>query len=246
MREFIQGVVAVLLLFVGIGASFPWMDDRPNTTTWILRFVLPLIAILLAVILIRFNYTKDKVPDYLGAVNSPYFNRGGFCFAFAIQVVDNICWVHAHYQNQFERPCIGRIALRPARGFFLNRAPIDAITFEVPCEGAEFGVASLPIPLPPQLLGKKQSFEVGASVVYLKGKGKQLRFRDGLIVRSNTNFGNGFGTALTIVGAMTGTIVISSPAKVTLTLPLDADDEVPPDLVPTQRTIWKLGDPLLT
>jgi hypothetical protein len=93
--------------------------------------------------------------------------------------------------------------------------------------------------------GKKQSFEVGASVTYPSGKGHRVRFGDGLVIRANSNFGNAFGTALTVAGAMTGQIVLSQPATVTLVLPTGVAEQVHHCSPQDVQTIWRAGDPPL-
>ena len=135
--------------------------------------------------------------------------------------------MEVYFQNQYDKPCIGRIALRPARGFFLARANIETITYEIECAPASFGFARVAMPIPEKLQGKRQSFEAGASVHYPDGKGQQLRFFDGVYLRANTNFGNAFATALTVAGAATGMIVLTSPATANVDLPARVAEEIP-------------------
>lgn len=233
-----------LIAAIGVTAA-AWLDVFPNRTTWIARVVSPLIALALVGVLLKLHRRQDRVPDYLQAATGAYFNRDGFCFSFATSVADGVCLMHAYFQNQFECPCLGRIALRPSRGFFLNRAKIEMITFEILCEAAAFGVATLPIALPRNVHGKSQSFEVGAAVEYPDGKGQRLRYRDGIFLRTNTNFGSAFGAAVKVLGAMSGHIVLSKPASVTISLPTEVAEVVSSDAVSEIKTLWKLGDPAL-
>lgn len=89
--------------------------------------------------------------------------------------------------------------------------------------------------------GKWQSFEVGASVRYPEGYGKRIRFHDGIFLRSNTKFRNSFGTALTLIGAATGSIVFSRPATVAIALPTGVAENIPPNLAPETKILWQLG-----
>jgi len=73
----------------------------------------------------------------------------------------------------------------------------------------------------------------------------RLRFHDGILLRANSKFGNAFGNALTLAGAMGGTIVLSTPATVMLDLPVGVSQSVPDQLAPELKTLWKLGDPPL-
>lgn len=246
MGESFKAVCSLLMIIALIVTVLFWFEDRPDRTTWIVRFTAPLIGLMILAIVLKVHFRKDREPDYLRTIFGNYFNRGGFCFAMTASAQDGICHLHAHFQNQHERPCVGRIALRPSRGFFLTRAKIDAIMFEVPCEGGAFGVVTLPIPLPRAVLGTEQSFDVAAWVSYPKGRGRRLRFRDGILVRGNTEMGVAATTGLILAGALAGMIVIpSSPAKMTIQLPDEAVDELSPSCEPQTRVHWRLGDPPL-
>lgn len=244
MSEFIK-VVCVLILMIGsVAGAMSWLMD-PDPIQWALRIGGPIAAVLALVLFLKIHFRADLAHDYLRDHAGNYFNRDGFCFAFSAIEVDGIAFLEVHFQNQRDKPCVGRIALRPARGFFLTRAKFDTITYEIECAPAAFGYARLAIPVPEKLQGKRQSFEVGASVEYPEGKGRQLRFRDGLLVRGNSSFGNAFGTALTVAGAATGMLVISSPATATIDLPTDVAEELENNLEPEIETLWQLGDPPL-
>jgi hypothetical protein len=153
--------------------------------------------------------------------------------------------LEVYFQNQHDRPSLGRIALRPAKGFWLTRANIGALIFDIPCDAAAFGLARVPIPLPRDVQGKKQSFEVGASIEYPHGKGRRLRFRDGISMHTNTRFKNAFGTILTVAGALTGQIVFMTPETAIIRFPTNAVEEFYREAQLEIRTLWKLGDPPL-
>ena len=189
---------------------------------------------------------KDLTPNYLAGLLGDYFDRGGFCFNFTIEARGGHCILNTYFQNQYDHRCFGRIALRPTKGFFLTRAKFEAIQFDIECEPAAFGVSSREIPIPAKFQGRKQTFEVGASVVYPEGKRQLLRYGSGFVLRSNSSFQNSFGTTLTVAGALAGMVVLSSPMTVNLTLPTDVKEELPEDLVSLTRTIWKLHDAPLT
>ncbi len=228
-----------------IAAAFSWTADRPDAMTWGFRIGAPVTAILALGMILKLQFRADVEHDYLRPLTGTYFNRDGFCFAFVVTAIDGIAFVDAYFQTQYDRPSLGRIALRPARGFFMTRAKIDTITFEIECPPAGFGVARIAIPIPEKLQGKRQSFEVGASVQYSDGKGRRLRFHDGVFLRSNTRFGNSFSTALTIAGAATGSIVLSKPATAAIDLPVGVAEDIPDNLVPEIKTLWQLGEPAL-
>ena len=127
----------------------------------------------------------------------------------------------------------------------MNRAPIEAITYLVECEPAAFGVARISLPIPRQLQGKQQSFDVGASVRYLAGKGKQLRFRDGIIIRTDADFKDSVGDAFAAAGFLAGHIVLHRAPSARVQLPVDVAEDLPGDPVFDFKTLWRLGDPPL-
>ncbi len=220
-----------------------WTSDSPNATTWGFRIGSPLVAALALALILMLQFRRDLEPDYLRTVSRTYFNRDGFCFSFVVRAVEGIAVMDAYFQSQYDRPSIGRIAVRPARGFWMTRAKIDAITFEIECPPAGFGFARVAVPIPEKLQGKRQSFQVGASVRYPEGKGRRVRFRDGVFLRSNTTFSDSFTTAVMIAGAATGSIVLSKPATARVHLPHDVREEIPSDIGPKRSVLWKLGDP---
>ncbi|QDU15879.1 hypothetical protein CA11_37070 [Gimesia maris] len=245
MGESTKSVCALLLIVSGIAGALAWTADRPDTITWGFRIGGPIAAIFALGVIFKLQFRADLEHDYLRALMGTYFNRNDFCFAFVVTPYDGIAFMDAYFQTQRDKPCVGRIALRPARGFFFTRAKIDAITFEVECPPAGFGFARIAIPIPLKLQGKRQSFEVGASVRYPDGKGRRVRFHDGIFLRSNTNFGNSFGTALTVAGTATGSIALSQPATATIDLPVGVAEDLPDNIAPEIKILWQLGEPPL-
>ena len=245
MGESTKSVCALLMIAGIIAAALAWTADRPDATTWGFRIGGPVTAILALGLILKLHFRADLERDYLRPLTGTYFNRDGFCFAFVVTPIDGVAFMDAYFQTQHDKPSLGRIALRPARGFFMTRAKIDAITFEIECPPAGFGFARIAIPIPEKLQGNKQSFEVGASVQYPDGKGRRIRFHDGVFLRSNTNFGDSFGTALTVAGAATGSIILSKPASATIDLPVGVAEDIPDNLSPEIKILWPLGEPEL-
>jgi hypothetical protein len=248
MRESLRAVCMLFVIVGVIGSIVVWIMDRPDQMVWFFRVATPIgvVAAIVAIKLLNQPPQADEAPDYLSGVVTSFFDRGGFCFGFGLSVVKGVCVVTAFYQNQYEGPCRGRIALRPTKGFFLTRPKFAEIRFEVECEPAAFGLARLAVPLPAKLQGKKQAFEVGASADYPEGRGRRLRFREGLLLRANSNFGNTFGTVLAVAGAAGGMIVLNNPATVTFPMPVGVAEDIPFETEPEVKTLWKLGDPLLS
>ena len=242
MQQSVKSVLLLIGFCAMIGAIVGWLLD-PDETVWMTRAICTPLAIVCFLAYWKISVRQDLAPDYLRSVVSNYFDRNGLTFSIIAVRQDGVCHLVAFFQNQFERRCFGQIGIRPARGFWLNRAPVEEVVFSFECGQAEFGMTSVAIPLPRELQGKTLSFDVGASVDYPDGKGKRLRFRDGIFLRHNSNFGNPFGTALFAAGALTGQIVINSPATITIQLPIEVADELPIRGFPSVQTFWQLGDP---
>ena len=246
MGESTKSLLALVLIVAGLFAAGSWfMAEEPDATTWQIRLVSTAIALLALILILLLQFRRDCARDFLSEVTGNYFNRDGFCFTVSATEVEGIAWFQVHFQNQRDLPSIGRVALRPARGFFLTRAKFDLITYEIHCPPAGFGVALLAVPIPAHLQGKRQAFEVGASVRYPEGRGQRIRFRDGIFVRANRISGDPFSTALAVAGAATGSIVLTSPATVTVNLPKDVVEELTLQLAPEIKILWQLGDPEL-
>lgn len=245
MHEFAKGTCCVVVLAALIAAAFGWNDDRPTLTTWSFRVGGPLIAIAALAAFLKLHFRRDQAPDYLSRVTPGFFDRAGFCFAFTIRTESGYCFLDTHFQNRYERPCIARIGLRPTRGFF-GRRDISAIAFEVACGSAAFGVSTVVLPVPKSRQGTRQKFEIGASVNYPDGRGRLLRFRDGMTIRSNAEFGDAFSASVAAVGVLSGALVIPGrPPSIVLDLPSAvAEEPVAPNEIVT-KTHWQLGDPPL-
>lgn len=245
MGESFKAVCSLIMIVAAVATGFSWFfAERPDTLTWGFRIVSPIVAILSLAVLLKVHHRQDVAPDFLRLVVDGYFNRDGFCFAFGGGMVDGVFEFKVLFQNQYELPCEAQIALRPARGFWGRRAKMDIINLEIGCAGGAFGFASLQVAVPYKLQGKKLKFEVGASVEYPHGKGKRLRFRDGIHLRTDANFRSGFSTALVLAGVLSGRVVLLKPATTLLSLPENVAEELPRRAEPTIQTTWKPGDPM--
>jgi len=241
MGESTKAVCVVVFAAACLVTPLVWLiDQQPGPITWSFRLGCPVVGALAIGLLLILHFRADVVPDYLYIEVGKYFNRDGFCFAFRAVPVDGVCYLLAYFENQHDQPCRGRIVLRPARGFWLRRAKIENITFEINCEPAAFGFVRIVLPLAKELQGKRQLFDVGASAHYPNGQGRRLRFRDGVFLRTNCNFGDTFGTGLIVAGA-----VLEKPRKAKIELPVGVTEDVPEGLKPETRTLWRLGAPPL-
>ena len=242
-----------------LATALAWGNDRPTAMTWVWRIGGGLVAVGALAMFLIVHFQKDEVPDYLHQRFGTFFECNGFCFMGQTIEYEQTCLLEMYFQNQQDVPSQASISLAPARGFFLTRSDTGKIRMDIECAPGAFGVARLKIPVPLQFQGTEQAFEVGASVTYPEGKGKTIRFRDGIVVRSNADLFNAVGTALTIGGAMTGQLILTKPVTLTLTFPKNVAADIPWNMNPEAKawdkapaetkakviTLWKLFDPPL-
>ena len=246
MGESTKAVAVLVLIFAALLAAAAWSEDRPGELTWAARIGGTVVVVLALGTILTLHFRKDIEHDYLREHAPNYFNRNGFCFAFNAQKTDGVAYLQVLFQNQFDRPSFGHIIVKPAKGFWLRRPKFEALTCQIKCEPAAFGVARIPMPVPEEHQGKRQSFEVVAGVQYPDGKGNRIRFFDGISIPGRSSFGTAARTAATVIGAAGGSISLSKPATVTVELPQQVADEIP-DMMPTEVvTIWKLDEPTST
>ncbi len=245
MGESAKSALGLAVIVCVIVSALAWHHDMPDPTVWAIRIGSPIAVALCVAILIRFQFREDLAPDYLKQTAGNYFNRSGFCFKPSLTTINRRCWAVLWFENQFDRPCVGEVAIMPAQGFFLGRPDIPTITFRIECEPGAFGVARVPVFYPETLKGKPQKFDVGAASRFPKGRGKRLRFSDGITVGTNSNFGEPLRNTVMLLGAASGTLVLMRPASCTLQLPQGDLDLSQAALEPVVLTLWKLGDPPL-
>ncbi len=265
MREFVKVMAVLAFCGFAIAAVFVWADERPDSATRWYRVGFPIGAAVGIAVFLRLHFRRDRAPDYLSRYCPTFFDRAGFCFACFVSVEDGICAVGVLFQNRHERGCVAQLAFRPVKGAIqqtesrlLNGifdaahvSTLDsllarrerAIHIRIECGRGAFGIASFPLGISRQRQGSRQKFEVGASVSYPNGKGRTLRFRDGVVIRHNAEFRNRFGVALTLAGAIGGHLFWATPATFSLTLPLGVAEIVPPHVQPRTHTLWSLGEP---
>jgi hypothetical protein len=242
MRESIKAVCVVTFMVAAVVAALAWFEDRPNEKTWLIRGTSSVVAMASIAGFLIIHLKKDKVPDLLGQQFSSYFERNGLCFVLSPVAINGVCLWRLFFQNRFERECTGRVAIRPVQ--FVGRAEKLA-EFDFDCPGGAYGVVTTPVGLPVTLQGKIVKFDIGADVEYPHGKGKMLRFRDGMLLRSNSDFIDTFARTTTVLGLLGGMIIWHRPARLRVTLPSDVAIALRRDQRPTSEVLWEPGETLL-
>jgi hypothetical protein len=240
MSESGKAVLAVGFIGFAIASLFCWMlaDGNPD---WAWAIGLPLAALGCLAWLLWGHFRKDRAPDFLRQSFGRYFERDGFCFAITCSTEGIRAFLDLYYQNRYSRPSQARVVVRPSRGFWLNRPEGGVVGVDIACDGGAFGVIRVPWGIPESFQGKTASMDVAAAVRYPQGKGRMLRFQDGLNVGKTSL--SGWTVALTVAGLLGGKIVMSKPAQVRLAFPAVAATEPAGDAPILHEVLWRPDDP---
>lgn len=242
MGDGTRGDYASLILAGGLVAVLTWMIDRPDALIWSFRVGGAITAVLGVFLFLKACVLKDVESDYLRLIQKHYFRRDGFCFTSVVTAEKGVAVMKTYFQSQYDQPSVACVALRPSRRLFLARPQISLIVFEIECPPAGFGVTRIAFSIPHDLQGQVQSFEVGASVQYPHGKGRRVRFHEGILLRTNAHFGDSFSTGLSIIAACVGILTLSRLATAKIQLPVGVERELPVPSEPEVILLWQLGD----
>jgi hypothetical protein len=241
MLESIKAILVVVIMAAVITASVAWIDDQPNSTTWLLRTIPIAITIIAIGVFLWLRWRRDLAPDLLAQQVGGYLDRNGFCFHLLPSAVNGKCVFLLLFQNRYEKACTARIALRPVT---FGGAHSTLVYLAVHCPGAAFGVAKTEVGVPAKLQGKKVSFDVGADVEYPEGKGRMLRFKDATVLRRNTSFVDTFTRTISLLALLGGHILFHRPVRIKYTLPGNVAEELPSAVPEPSEILWEPGDPL--
>ncbi len=227
-------MVLVLLGASVLGWTTRGIQGVRESQFWMRACVLPLLLVLW--LLVWGDLRREKLPDLLRAVGRPYFEHDGLCFHVTPLVRDRQFFWRVAFQNRYERTCEGVIRFRPAvRSLGITRPALAEATADVRCPGAAFGFAIIPYAIDQRYHGKVIRFEVAAVTRYPEGKGKLLRFRDGLKV--GTRHKSGGDLALLALAGLAGHLHYTSQATFKVRLPAQVSDQAVGE--ETQQIVWQ-------
>lgn len=235
MRENIKTLLAFGVI-VGIGVILYALSEAKDATGIERALILGggfIVGLLPLALLLKMHLGRNKYPHFLAQLTRQYFGRDGFCFAVTSHQEQGIGYLRVIFQNQFERTCRAEIGFQPARQFLSGlRRKFECVRVEVECPGSGFGEVLIPLPVPKQHQGEKQKFEVGATVKYPRGRGKQIRRGDGLLVGApprsiRDSITSGLGR---------------KRAWVSLDLPYGVAEELPDDTPIVCKILWTPED----
>jgi len=245
MAESIKAVCVVVLIAGAMTSGIAWTEERPTEMAWLCRIGGATAAILSLVVFLYIHFRKDVARDYLREDFGDYFNRSGLGFVCVWTVDNGLAYLNVYFQNQYSGPCTAEIALRPKSGLFSRRSELELIEIYVASGPGTFGVTRLPVAIPQSMQRSSFQFEVGASVTYLEGRGKQLRFYEGKTLRCNKSFQNPVGNLLSVAGLLGGMLVWRNRPYIEFQLPGNVATELHEEQGEQTRILWELGDPPL-
>jgi len=236
-RKVIIGFITVVM---GFGAAFAWVTTPITTTVWTVRIITGGIAATGLGLLIWGAVRKDFAPDWIRSFGGTILERSGFQFLPIPTVVnENFCF-RLWYQNRHENPCAVRVLLAPEKTFLLKTPKVGPVLCAFEIAPAGFGFVLIPVNAEPAFQGKKVSFRVHAHAKWPDGKGRLLRFRDGLNV--GTLPGSSRDDLMRALALVSGNA--SSVTKYTVVVPSRVKEE--PTQPQSHQPLWQLGDPLIT
>jgi hypothetical protein len=238
MGQSLKAILQLILLGTAIAALCVWTAvDKPDTAVWAARVICPVVAIVMAGLLFRVSRRKETLPDPLAKVSNGYFERNGMCFTTIFAVNGGFCWASVYVQNRYARLGTVRVLFRPgAKSFALRRLPVPAVDEEISCPGGALVVRRIPYPIEEKMRGQKVWFDVLATTKYPGGRGKLLRYREGLRVEGAIADKTRLGCSAALL--LMGVLRRSTPASCTVTLPADVGD-VPAGVAAQEEVLWE-------
>lgn len=241
MNRSVKSILALVIL-ICLGASvLGWttrgIEGVPYSRFWLRAsglILLPAIGLL-----VWADFRRDLAPDLLRRRVKRYFEQDGFCFAVLPAMVDGSFAWRIFFQNRYERPVKAVVAFQPATRFVgFGRADMPEVRVEIDCEGGSFGLADVPYEIPQAFQGKKQKFELIAFSQFPQGKGRMLRFRDGLKVGKHHK--SVADTAVTLLSATALHVHFKNPATFGVRLPENIQPKGLGEM--SQAILWRPGD----
>jgi hypothetical protein len=239
MGQSLRAILQLVLIIAALTTMFVWLaSDHPDQVIWAIRFAAPAVVGVIIWLLVRNMQRKEILPDLLREIVPHYFERDGLCFAFVPSTINGVCWVQVFFQNRYEKVCSARIVLQPpAKSFWIGRLPLPTINVDIDCDGGAFGTYRTPWAVPLKVQGKTVKCDISCTTKYPSGRGKLLRFREGLRVGAPSSDIARAAVAVSLL--LIGVLRLSRPARVRMHLPTGIADQLPPELLPFVKISWR-------
>ena len=233
-----QSLKAVLgaSIVIGLIGCVTWLPDIPGTWHRTARWIALAMVLLPIPVLVWANKRSEKAPEFLWKLGATPFERDGFCFLIVPEKHENKPCLTIHYQNQYGGRCEATVGIGTTWTLFSKYPNIKGFSVGLKLQPGEYGFATFAVPFPPNIKGKTASLDVSASVKYPDGRGKLLRFRNGLEVgAADCSF---WKEGLQALGAAAGSLIFTQPARMKLSVPFDGDSAVTEVTQVRSRSIW--------
>jgi hypothetical protein len=234
MNQSLKAVTQLVAIVGAIVTVLVWVEGPDsNTAVQVARYVAPLITVAAGLVLLRVMRKKDAFPDILRDRFDRPFERDGLCFIPVGSIRDGVCFIDVYFQNRYTGDCECDIVLEPS--FFSDDA-LSSVGASISCPGAAVGVTRIPYAVPGHLAGEPVTYKVAATTSYPSGRGRLVRFREGLRVGTHDI---SVATVTTAVGALAaGYISFRTPAKISIVFP-GAAEKIPDGLELEQELLFE-------
>jgi hypothetical protein len=180
-------------------------------------------------------FAGGSSPDFLALCRGPFFERDGFCFRVSLDREEVMAIFTIMFQGRYIESLMAQVALRPAGSGVATLSPL------IECEAAGFGIVKFPVAIPRRHQGKRVTFEIGADVTFLQGRGREVCRVRGRSVRHDSGFHRLPDAELGVLHRFIERMVPSRPAKLRLTLPTEVAECLPDTAVGGTEMLWRLS-----
>jgi hypothetical protein len=228
-----------VLVTAALGLAIVCVTFKGHYRPQILGEVVVLFGLLAATCLVVLSRQprrrSDIAPDYLGRSSGPVFERDGLCFTVSLDAEGDFAMFTVMYQNRYDRPLAAYIALRPVGSGVATLSP------RINCGPAGFGVAKFPVAIPARHQGTKVALEIGASVEYPRGKGREVRFFAGRPVQNDAEFRDLPLKNRPLPGSVKKRNLMLTATTIRLALPRNVAEYVPDEEKGHAEELWSLS-----
>lgn len=246
IKSVLQLICAGTLIASVLYGAISWLSPvgADAAFAWSVRFGTLIVGGLSLSTLLYFAAKPDPVPDFIWRLRETPFGRGGVVFVFRLVEKEGACWLAIHYQNRFAMRAVAKVVVQPSQNFNMTRNEISAVFADIACGPAAYGIVEVPLGIPRQYQGKKQLFDVGASIDYPDGQGALLRRSVGAPISSveTPGLGNLLSSAVKVALSGSPPSSLGIPTRVKLQLPTGIRDTVEGLPEFEHREEWTLPD----
>jgi hypothetical protein len=112
------GSCSIMIALMGFAAVQGAMEGKHNDLAAGSMLLVAGVAgtLISTVMFFKWQRYGDCAPDYLFQTCGVYLERDGFCFTITGSTEAGVYYLNVHFQNRYEQPFVGRVALRQVWG----------------------------------------------------------------------------------------------------------------------------------